>query len=116
MITSFMTLGAIVGALVTGPLGAYIGRRHSLMLASVFLIVAIVIMDVTTSFGALYFARILCGLANGLLLNFAMVYLQEIAPPELRGICFGMACFWITFGTMIGMVRYLNIRIFDTSC
>lgn len=100
-----MTLGSFIGALATGSIGAHLCRRYCLMLASVFLIVAVVIMVETTSFGALYFARLLCGLANGVLMNFAFVYLQECAPPHLRGLCFGMAAFWITFGTTIGMVR-----------
>lgn len=102
-----MTLGSIIGALSTGPIGAYLGRRHSLMLASVFLIAAAAIMAETTSFGVLYFSRILCGLANGVLMNFALVYLQECTPPYLRGLCSGIAAFWSTFGTTIGMVRVI---------
>jgi MFS family permease len=108
IISSFMTLGALVGALATGFIGARLCRRYCLMAASVLLIAAIVIMVETTSFGALYFARLLCGLANGVLMNFAFVYLQECAPPHLRSLCFGLAAFWITFGTTLGMVS-LNL-------
>jgi MFS family permease len=61
-------------------------------------------MVVTTSFGALYFSRILVGIANGQLLTFTMVYLQETAPPHYRGLCFGLVTSWITIGTTIGMV------------
>lgn len=100
-----MTLGALVGALLTGPIGAYLNRRHSIVFASLILIAAVAIMSETTSFGALYFSRLLCGAANGVMLNFCLVYLQEIAPPHLRGLCFGVATFWITLGTTIGMVR-----------
>jgi len=99
-----MTLGAFVGALITGPIGAWLSRRYSIMMACTFLIVAIAIMAETTSFGALYFSRLLCGLANGILMNFALVYLQECTPPYLRGLCFGVATFWITLGSTIGMV------------
>lgn len=76
------------------------------MASSALLIAAVAIMAETTSFGALYFARLLCGLANGILMNFAFVYLQECTPPYLRGLCFGVAAFWITFGTTMGMVRH----------
>lgn len=105
IITSFMTLGSIIGALLTGPIGAHLSRRYCLMGSSALLIAAVAIMSETTSFGALYFARLLCGLANGVLMNFAFVYLQECTPPYLRGLCFGMAAFWITFGSTMGMVR-----------
>lgn len=101
-----MTVGSFVGALSTGPIGAHLNRRHSIMLAAVFLTVAVAIMIVTTSFSALYFARFLCGLGNGVVMNFAFLYLQEITPPHLRSLCFGMASFWITFGTTLGMVRH----------
>jgi MFS family permease len=104
MISSFMTLGALIGALVTGFVGAHLSRRHALIISSVLLIVALAIMVEVTSFGGLYAARILCGLANGALLNFSMVFLQEITPPALRGLCFGLATFWITFGSLLGMV------------
>lgn len=101
-----MTLGSIIGALATGPIGAHLSRRYCLMASSALLIAAVAIMSETTSFGALYFSRLLCGLANGILMNFALVYLQECTPPYLRGLCFGVAAFWITFGTTIGMVRH----------
>ncbi len=100
-----MILGAFVGAMLTGPVGAYIGRRHAMMMSSLVVIIALLIMDLTTSFSALYFSRFLCGVGNGFLLNFSMVYLQESAPPHMRGLCFGVVTAWITIGTTIGMVR-----------
>jgi len=75
-----------------------------MIVSSLVVIIAIVIMITTTSFGALYFSRLLCGIGNGLLLNFSMVYLQESAPPYMRGLCFGLVTSWITIGTTIGMV------------
>ncbi|OQU96965.1 hypothetical protein CLAIMM_02970 [Cladophialophora immunda] len=104
IISSFMILGAFIGSLLTGPIGAHLCRRYSLMLGCLLMIVCIVIMIVTTSLGALYFARFLIGVANGFLLNFSMVYLQECAPAHLRGVCFGVVTSWIAIGTTIGMV------------
>ncbi|KAK3367746.1 general substrate transporter [Podospora didyma] len=104
IISSFMILGAFVGALLTGTIGARLCRRYSLMLSSLILIGALLIMTLTTSFGALYFSRFLCGVANGMLLNFTLVYLQESAPPHYRGLVFGLVTSWITIGTTIGMI------------
>lgn len=107
-----MILGAFVGSLLTGPIGAHLCRRYSLMLGCLLMIVCVVIMTITTSLGALYFARFLIGVANGLLLNFSMVYLQECAPAHLRGICFGVVTSWIAIGTTIGMVRiFLTLNL-----
>ncbi|KIX96377.1 uncharacterized protein Z520_07643 [Fonsecaea multimorphosa CBS 102226] len=104
IISSFMILGAFVGSLITGPIGAHLCRRYSLMMGCLLMIVCVVIMIVTTSLGALYFSRFLIGVANGFLLNFSMVYLQECAPAHLRGVCFGVVTSWIAIGTTIGMV------------
>lgn len=99
-----MILGAFIGSISTGPIGSHLCRRYSLMLGLALMIICVVIMIVTTSFGALYFSRLLIGVANGMLLNFSMVYLQECAPPHFRGLCFGFVTSWITIGTTIGMV------------
>jgi len=109
-----MILGAFVGSLLTGPIGAHLCRRFSLMLGCLLMIVCVVIMTVTTSLGALYFARFLIGVANGFLLNFSMVYLQECAPAYLRGVCFGVVTSWIAIGTTIGMIRIFLIMNFQS--
>lgn len=41
---------------------------------------ACLIQILTTSLGALYFARILLGISNGFLVNFFVSYLSEAAP------------------------------------
>lgn len=73
------------------------------------MVVCVIIMAFTTSFAALYISRIAIGVANGWLLNFSLVYLQECAPPFYRGLCFGLATIWITIGTTIGMVGHQRI-------
>ncbi|EXJ72929.1 uncharacterized protein A1O5_04078 [Cladophialophora psammophila CBS 110553] len=104
IISSFMILGSFVGSILTGPIGAHLCRRYSLIVGCLLMIVCIVVQALTTSMGALYFIRFLTGVANGFLLNFSMVYLQESAPPHLRGVCFGVVTSWIVIGTTIGMV------------
>ncbi|PGH15932.1 hypothetical protein AJ79_02099 [Helicocarpus griseus UAMH5409] len=90
MFASFMLLGTVVASFTIGLVGSYINRRHSIMLGAVFLIAAVTAMAVTTSFGVLYFSRILMGISNGFLMNFTMVYIQEIAPPHFQSV------FWIS--------------------
>lgn len=99
-----MLLGAVIASLLIGPVGSYLGRRYSIMLGCVMLIAAITAMAVTTALGGLYFSRILMGIANGFLMNFTMVYIQEISPPHFRGLSFGFLASWITIGTTIGYV------------
>lgn len=105
-----MILGSFIGSLTTGLISARLCRRYSLILGLILMVVCVIIMAFTTSFAALYVSRIAIGIANGWLLNFSLVYLQECAPPFYRGLCFGLATIWITIGTTIGMVRHENKR------
>lgn len=104
IISSFMILGSFLGSLLSGPLGTNLCRRYSIMLGSLLMIISVIIMVLTTSLGVLYFSRLLIGVANGLLLNFTLVYLQECSSAHFRGLCFGISTLWITTGTTVGMV------------
>jgi SP family sugar:H+ symporter-like MFS transporter len=105
-----MILGSAIGSFMTGFIGAYLGRRYSLMLGSLIVVICTVIMSETTSLGALYFARLLVGVGNGILLNFTVLYLQECTPPHFRGLCLSMVTCWITIGTTIGMVSLQRLN------
>jgi MFS transporter, SP family, sugar:H+ symporter len=104
LISSLMTLGAVVGSLLCGPLGGYLSRRHGLWLATVTCYVANTIMMATSNIGAVYFARLLIGIANGFFQVFAQLYLQESAPPHLRGLALAIYQWWCSLGTLIGTI------------
>lgn len=99
-----MLLGSFIASLLAGLLGRFLGRRHSVMVGMVLLIVGVTVQIVTTDLGALYFARLVTGLANGLIMNFTFVYIAEMAPAHLRGVAYGLASGWVTLGTAIGYV------------
>jgi MFS transporter, SP family, sugar:H+ symporter len=64
LISSLMTLGAFIGALSVGPMGGYINRRWSIFVGSVTCVASLLIMIFTTNLGALYFGRLLLGVAK----------------------------------------------------
>ncbi len=64
LISSLMTLGAFLGSLCAGPLSTYLNRRWSLFVGSVLCIISVIVMITTTSLGALYFSRLLLGIAK----------------------------------------------------
>ncbi|KAH8904649.1 sugar porter family MFS transporter [Coniochaeta sp. PMI_546] len=104
IISSFMLLGAFISCFATGPLGSVLGRRWCIMFGVLLLIASIIMMIVTTSMGVLYFARLVMGFGNGLVMTFTMVYVSEIAPAKLRGLAYGFMTTWITAGTAIGLL------------
>ena len=87
-----------------GPIAKFIGRKASIWLASLLCVISNIIMQSTTGIGALYFARLLNGIANGLYLTFAQLYLNECAPARYRGLVIGLFQSWTSIGTLVGTV------------
>ena len=99
-----MVLGAFASSAFGGPIAKVLGRKGSIWLASLMCVVANVVMMATTSIGALYFARLLIGLANGLYMTFAQLYLNECAPARYRGLVIGLFQTWTSIGTLVGTI------------
>jgi predicted MFS family arabinose efflux permease len=71
-----MTLGAFLSSSMAGPIATFLSRRTSIWAASLLCTVANVIMMTTTNIAALYVGRLLLGLANGMFMTFAQLYIQ----------------------------------------
>jgi len=111
LITSLMVIGGVGGSLIQGPMSSYVGRRRSLQLACIVCIVAGAIMISTTSVGALYVGRIVLGVANGIFITTAQMYIVEILPANLRGVGLGSYAMIIVIAVTISSVitRYTNL-------
>ena len=99
-----MILGAFVSSSAAGPIAMFAGRKVSIWAAALLCVVSNVVMMCTTSIGALYFARFLIGIANGMLMTFSQLYLQECAPAKYRGLVLGLFQSWTSIGTLVGTV------------
>jgi MFS transporter, SP family, sugar:H+ symporter len=99
-----MILGAFVSSSAAGPIAIYLGRKPSIWIAALLCCVSNVIMMTTTSIGAIYWARFLIGIANGMLMTFSQLYLQECAPAKYRGLVIGLFQSWTSIGTLVGTV------------
>ena len=71
-----MTLGAFLSSGCAGPIATVLGRRATIWSACLLCCVSNVIMMATTNIGGLYAGRLLIGLANGLFMTFAQLYIQ----------------------------------------
>lgn len=76
LISSLMTLGAFLASFFAGPIAKFLGRKATLWVACIGCWVADIIMMATTNIGGLYAGRLLIGLANGLLMTFAQLYIH----------------------------------------
>lgn len=104
LIGSLMTLGAVVASGLAGPLAWKLGRKSCLWIACLLCVVSDIVMMTTTSIGALYFGRLLIGLANGLFMTFSQLYIQECSPAEYRGLMLSAFQFWTSIGTLVGTI------------
>jgi len=99
-----MTLGAVVASACGGPLAWKLGRKTCLWAACVLCVIADVVMMCTTSIGALYFGRLLIGLANGLFMTFSQLYIHEVCPAKYRGLSLSAFQTWTSLGSLIGTI------------
>nr|XP_057917143.1 solute carrier family 2, facilitated glucose transporter member 11-like [Doryrhamphus excisus] len=107
LIISAFPLGGLLGALLAGIMAVHFGRKKSLLLNNVFLIVAgvlVLLCRVAKSFEMIIFARFLVGINSGVSMNVQPMYFGESAPKHLRGaVAFSSAVF-TAFGIFLGQV------------
>jgi MFS transporter, SP family, arabinose:H+ symporter len=77
--------GSIFGNLFAGPLSDRIGRKPSLLIAAVFFIVSSLLTALAGGIIVFIIGRILAGVAVGVAILVAPVYIAEVAPAKKRG-------------------------------
>ncbi|MCF7790356.1 MAG: sugar porter family MFS transporter [Victivallales bacterium] len=98
---SIILLGAVTGAFLSGFISKAIGRKNTLILASVFFTVFTLWGSVTDSEVILYITRVCLGLAVGSASFVVPLYISEIAPPKTRGGYVSLYQFTITIGIFL---------------
>ncbi|KAI1432888.1 MFS monosaccharide transporter-like protein [Xylaria sp. CBS 124048] len=104
LISSLMILGAFISSFTAGFTARYFGRKVSLWIACVGVFVATALMQSTTSIGGVYAGRVIIGLANGLLMTHAQLYIQECSPAQYRGFGISLFTYWVSVGSLVGTV------------
>ncbi|KAI1828344.1 MFS transporter [Xylaria intraflava] len=104
LITGLMTAGSFSSAMLVGPFSSRFGRKYGMWAASVFNLIAAIIMMKTTDLGSLYFARFLLGFSVGWFIPFSQLYVQEVAPAHLRGIMFAIYQCELSFASVVGTI------------
>jgi MFS transporter, SP family, arabinose:H+ symporter len=77
--------GSVFGNMIAGPLSDRIGRKPSLLIAAVLFIVSSLLTALAGSIGVFIIGRILAGVAVGVAILVAPVYIAEVAPAKKRG-------------------------------
>lgn len=95
LVASIIIVGALLGVCMTGDLANRLGRKKTLILSTLFVIVGTLCAALATSSFQLILGRLIQGIGSGLAFVVVPMYLAEIAPPKNRGA-------YLIFGSVIG--------------
>ncbi|KAJ7978028.1 Sugar transporter ERD6-like [Quillaja saponaria] len=110
---SILTIGAMIGAVVSGRIADYTGRRSAMGISEIFCILGWLIIALSKVAWWLDIGRLLVGCGMGLLSYVVPVYIAEITPKNLRGgfttVHQLMICCGVSLTYLIG--AFLNWRV-----
>lgn len=107
---SWVTPGALVGALLGGHLADRIGRRGALWVAAATFAVGTILQATAPVIGVMFGARLILGLGIGVASVAGPMYAAEAAPERIRGSLLAVYQFSTTFAIFIG---YLADELFE---
>ncbi|XP_039056939.1 probable polyol transporter 6 [Hibiscus syriacus] len=102
VLAGILNICALFGSLAAGRTSDYIGRRYTVVLASVIFLIGSVLMGYAPNYAILMTGRCIAGLGVGFALMIAPVYSAEISSPSNRGLLTSLPELCISFGILLG--------------
>ncbi|CAK1356006.1 unnamed protein product [Cercospora beticola] len=85
LVSSFFTLGGLIGALSAGPVTGKYGRLKTMIYLSAFAVVGPLCEAAAPNIGVMAFGRLVAGVGAGGATVVVPIYISEISPPDKRG-------------------------------
>lgn len=104
VLAGILNLCALIGSLSAGRISDYIGRRYTIVLASVIFLLGAILMGYGPNYAVLMTGRCTAGIGVGFALMIAPVYSAEISSPNTRGFLTSLPELCISFGILLGYV------------
>ncbi|XP_010545516.1 PREDICTED: putative sugar transporter ERD6-like 13 [Tarenaya hassleriana] len=82
---SVLTIGGLIGALLSGKLADLFGRRGGLLFSNILCFIGWITIAFSKDVWSLCTGRLFTGIAAGIVSYLAPVYIVEIAPTNIRG-------------------------------
>jgi SP family galactose:H+ symporter-like MFS transporter len=103
-VVSSVLLGAVIGAALSGTVADYLGRRKSIIIASILFSLGAIGCALAPGIPILILYRLVIGLAIGVASYTAPLYISEISPPKLRGGLVSLNQLMITCGIVVSYI------------
>lgn len=97
---AILLLGATFSAAFAGMIADTIGRRKTILLSAAIFFVAALLMAFAPNFDLLILGRLLVGIAIGIASLSVPMYVSELSPPKIRGVCVALNQLMITIGIL----------------
>ncbi|KAK5133319.1 hypothetical protein LTR08_007844 [Meristemomyces frigidus] len=101
LIVSILSAGTFFGALISGTLADWLGRRTTIIAGCGVFIVGVVVQVAALSVAALVVGRLIAGFGVGFVSAVNILYMSEVAPRNVRGAIVSAYQFAITIGIML---------------
>lgn len=117
-IGSLLSLGAVLGPIPFGLLSDKIGRKYTLLLLSIPMLICYIILAFSKVIVLYYIARFILGTATGGAFTVLPMYVAEISEVSNRGILTSLFNGMVTFGILFSYVvgSYVHLTVFNLIC
>ncbi|KAK8152464.1 general substrate transporter [Phyllosticta citrichinensis] len=101
LVVAIYEVGCLLGSFFVIAYGDKLGRRKSVLIGTVWMLIGTAIQASATTMGQLIVGRIVTGLGNGMNTSSIPVWQSEMAPPKIRGFLVLFEGALITGGIMV---------------
>ncbi|KAJ5215426.1 Major facilitator-type transporter ecdD [Penicillium cinerascens] len=101
LVTSILSAGTFIGALIGGGIAERIGRRMTIMLSCLVFAIGVAVQVASTTVAALVAGRLVAGLGVGGVSSTVVLYVSEISPRRIRGLLVSVYQWAVTIGLLV---------------
>ncbi|THH12256.1 hypothetical protein EW145_g156 [Phellinidium pouzarii] len=107
-VVAIYEIGCLMGALSNLWIGDLLGRRRTIVLGGIIMIIGAILQTASISYAMMIVARIITGIGNGLNTSTVPSYHAECSPAKKRGSFIMIEGSLITFGIMLSYLNFVS--------